>query len=473
VNVVVRATTFTSSLAAWFAAVLVVAPAAAAEIAVTGHGAVPDGKTPATEAIQAAIDACQPGDTVVFPRGRFVSGSVRLRSGITLRLDEGAVWLASRDPADYPGQGVPALVRGDRVTGVTIEGQGSIDGQAEHEWREEGKQGDDFIRAETENARRSGVEMKRSHGLPPRPSMLVLRDSRDLRLKGIAVRRSPFWSVHFANCEDVVVEGVRIESSLEAGVNADGLDVDGCRRVRVRGCTIATGDDAVCLKSTRGEAGGAPCEDVTVEDCVLTSTSCALKIGTETYGDFRRIVFRDCEIRDSNRGLGIFVRDGATVSDVTFSRIRIECNRKHYQWWGDGDPLRFVVLKRKPDSKIGRIEKVRVEDVTARGQGTSLIAGLGPGTISGVSLVRTRLTMEAEGKPDKRASDGLIVRDAARVSLEDVDIRWDTARGTEPKWRSGLRVERADDLRLEQVRIDATPGSGAPAVTHAGGADRK
>jgi hypothetical protein len=409
----------------------------------------------------------------VFPRGRFVSGSVRLRSGITLRLEEAAVWLASRDPADYPGQGVPALVRGDRVTGVTIEGQGSIDGQAEHEWREEGKQGDDFIRAETENARRAGVEMKRAHGLPPRPSLLVLRDSRDLRLTGITVRRSPFWSVHFANCEDVVVERVRIESSLEAGVNADGLDIDGCRRVRVRGCTIATGDDAVCLKSTRGEAGGAACEDVTVEDCVLTSTSCALKIGTETYGDFRRIVFRDCEIRDSNRGLGIFVRDGATVSDVTFSRIRIECNRKHYPWWGDGDPLRFVVLKRKPDSKIGRIEKVRVEDVTARGQGTSLIAGLGPETVSGVSLVRTRLTMEAEGKPDKRATDGLIVRDAAQVSLEDVDIRWDTARGTEPKWRSGLRVERADDLRLEQVRIDAAPGAGAPAVTGAVEADRR
>jgi hypothetical protein len=127
--------------------------------------------------------------------------------------------------------------------------------------------------------------------------------------------------------------------------------------------------------------------------------------------------------------------------------------------------LRFVVLQRKPDSKIGRIEKVRVEDVTARGQGTSLIAGLGPGTISGVSLVRTRLTMEAEGKPDKRATDGLIVRDAAQVRLEDLDIRWNTARGTEPKWRSGLRVERADDLRLEQVRIGAAPGSGEPAVT--------
>jgi hypothetical protein len=81
--------------------------------------------------------------------------------------------------------------------------------------------------------------------------------------------------------------------------------------------------------------------------------------------------------------------------------------------------------------------------------------------------------MEAEGKPDKRATDGLIVRDAAQVSLEDVDIRWDTARGTEPKWRSGLRVERADDLRLEQVRIDAAPGAGAPAVTGAVEADRR
>jgi hypothetical protein len=122
---------------------------------------------------------------------------------------------------------------------------------------------------------------------------------------------------------------------------------------------------------------------------------------------------------------------------LTFSRIKIECNRKHYQWWGDGDPLRFVVLKRKPESKIGRIEKVRVEDVTARGQG-----------------------------------DGLIVRDAAQVSLGDVEIRWDAARGIEPKWRSGLRAERVDDLRLEEVRIDAAPGSEAPAVTGAAAAGK-
>jgi len=448
----------------WFSPAVTVARAT--EFPVALDGAAADGSSPATAAIQAAIDQCAKagGGTVVVPAGRYLCSTVELRSGVELRLETGAVLLASRDSDAYPGPGRPVLLRGDGLENVAITGAGTIDGRAEHEWRTE-KEVDGFIRLETENARRAGIEMKRAFAKPPKTSLVMLRNCRKVRLTGFSALRSPHWGVHLAACHEVTIAGLRIESSLTEGVNSDGLDIDGCSQVTVRGCRIATGDDAICLKSTTAGAGGAPCEDIVVENCELTSTSCALKIGTEGVGDFRRIVFRDCRIRDSNRGLGIFVRDGATVSDVLFSNISIECNRKHYHWWGDGDPLRFVVLKRKPETKAGQIENLRVEKVTARGQGTSLIAGFGAKReADGITLRDVSITLEAEGKPDKRATDALVIRDARNIRLEKLKIGWDEAKGREPKWASGLRAERVEGLELEQCQIDAAPGSGAPPI---------
>lgn len=85
------------------------------------------------------------------------------------------------------------------------------------------------------------------------------------------------------------------------------------------------------------------CENITVSNCLLTSTSSALKIGTETYADFRYISFANCIIRDTNRGLSIVVRDGATVEYVSFSNIQLETKRKHFNWWRNGDPIWIVV----------------------------------------------------------------------------------------------------------------------------------
>lgn len=422
-----------------------------------------DGKVAVTVSIQSAIDTCSGGGggTVRIPAGNYLCGTVHLRSGVTLHLEERAVLLASREPGDYAAKGAHSalvLLRGEGLKDVAITGKGTINGQAEHGWRIEEKP-DDFILKETENARNAGVELKRAFVKGANVSLIAFTRCENVRVEGVSVLNSPFWGVHVAACRKVIMKNLRIESSLTAGVNSDGIDIDGCKDVHVSGCVIATGDDAICLKSTRGESGSAACEDVVVENCKVTSTSCALKIGTESFGDFRRIVFQDCEVTDSNRGLGIFVRDGATVSDVRFSRIRIECKRKAYNWWGDGDPFRFVVLKRNPDSKVGRIENVRIEDVTARGQGTSLIAGLGDGReIEGVTLSRVSITLEAEGQADKRAADGLHIRDASRIAMEKFTLEWDAALGIEKKWASGLRVERVSGLSRLDCRISAAPG---------------
>ena len=432
---------------------------AAASFPITAYGASKE--TLCTEAIRKAVDAAHAagGGTVVIPAGRWLSGTVFLKSNVTLHLDAGATLLASREEGDYtrsPGDQAPVLIRGENVSRIAITGRGVIDGQARQVLAEP-TEVDSFIAAETELARKAGIDMKRAMTVKPNPGLVHLMGCSDVLVEDASFLNSAFWTVHFGNCERVHVRNVRIESSLTMGVNADGLDIDGCRDVRVDSCSIATGDDAICLKSTR-HSGGKNCEDIVVTGCTLTSTSCALKIGTETFGDFKRIVFSDCVIRNSNRGIGIFVRDGAAVSDVLFSNLVIDCGRKHYHWWGDGDPLRFVVLKRSPSSKAGSIRRVLVSNVIANGEGTSLIAGLPEGgTISDITLRDVHLKLKAESTADKRATHGLVLRDASRVTLDGVKVAWDTSAGIEPRWGEPLHSENVTDLETRGCRFDPRP----------------
>jgi hypothetical protein len=350
------------------------------------------------------------------------------------------------------------LIRADKARQIAITGQGSIDGQAVQEWGDLNEP-DGFIAEETEIARKAGIPMKRAYTVKPNPCLVYLTDYTDVLLEDTSFLNSGFWSVHLGTSRRINVRGVRIESPLETGVNADGLDIDSCTDVRVSGCTISTGDDAICLKTTR-QAGGKPCDDIVVTGCTLVSTSCALKLGTESHGDLRRLVFSDCIIRNSNRGIGIFVRDGAAVSDVLFSNLIIECNRKHFNWWGDGDPIRFVVLKRTPQSRLGSIRNVLVSNVIARGQGTSLIAGFeGENRVENITLRGVQFTMSAEGTADKRATHGLILRDIKNITLDDLRATWDTSLGIKAKWADALWNERVTYLRRRECRLPSPPAA--------------
>jgi hypothetical protein len=249
------------------------------------------------------------------------------------------------------------------------------------------------------------------------------------------------------------VDGVYIFSSLEQGVNADGIDIDGSKDVVVSNCTIITGDDSIVLKSTITGEDYRACENITVTNCSLVSTSTGLKLGTESHGDFRHITFSNCVIRNSNRGLSIVVRDGATVSDVLFSNITIECDRKHFNWWGNGDPIWLVLKRRFPDSKLGKIQNVTFQNIQARGQGTSKIEGYpGEQMLENIRLYNVQLTLEAEDKPDKRATHGLEAHDVDGLILSDLTINWDNSKGTEAKWDAAVALHRVKNVEMDRVR---------------------
>jgi len=338
-----------------------------------------------TAAIQSAIDAASAsgGGRVVLRAGEHPCGALRLRDRVELHLEAGAVLRLTPDYAALAANTVTVIAEGsDRglivgqgASGISITGAGEI--------------------AAPGRAYIAGDDPEVGTWVPAklRPRVLVLEDCTGVEISGVRITDSPMWTMHLVNCRDVRVTKARVENDRRLP-NTDGLVIDSCHDVLVEGVDISTADDGVCLKTTRRAAGIGTCERVTVRDCRVSSQSCALKIGTESFGDVTDIVFEDCAVTDSNRALGIFSRDGGRISGVRFSRISVECHETPDGFWGSGEALTVTVVDRRAELPAGAVADLVVEDITGVMEGAiNLVSTAAP--ISGVTLRRIALTQQA------------------------------------------------------------------------------
>ena len=268
---------------------------------VRDHGAKGDGSQLDTKALQSAIDAvsAKGGGVVVVPPGRYLTGTLRLRTGVTLHLAPGSVILGSKDLSHYPetAAGIrsytdnytdKSLIYAEGSERVGIEGAGILDGQ--------------------------GAAFKGPYKV--RPYMIRMINCRDVSIHDVRMVDSPMWVQHYLQCEDVHISGIRVRSRVNA--NNDGIDIDGCSRVRISDCDIWSGDDAIVLKSTTAR----PCRDVVISNSVLSSVCNALKLGTESNGGFEDIVMTNCSVYDTRlAGIAIECVDGGTLARVIASNI--------------------------------------------------------------------------------------------------------------------------------------------------------
>jgi polygalacturonase len=271
---------------------------------VKAFGAVGDGVVLDTLAIQRAIDAAAGGGCVVVPPGVYRIGTLRLTEPVSIEVRAGATLLGSSVMSDYPPpqecfvdavgqQRGRCLIYVGRAEGVSIFGGGVIDG--------------------------CGAEFRDGERFGHRPFLCRCVGASKLTVRDVTLRNSAAWVLHLMECDGVLVENVTIDSHVNE--NNDGIDIDSSSHVTIRGCDISTGDDSICLKSTTSRA----CENVTVSECTLASECGTIKIGTESYGDIRNIVVRDCHIRRAALGaIKIISTDGAHVSNVLIERIRAE-----------------------------------------------------------------------------------------------------------------------------------------------------
>lgn len=424
-------------------------------------------KEPTGKAVQAAIDACaaQGGGVAYLPPGRYVSGPLWLKDNVELRLEAGATVVLSPDKKDWPAGGA-ALVDAKDAKHIAITGRGTFDGNAQWEYRPVFRE-DPEIKWEQENAQRAGVEMKRYYRTGEvQKRLFMLRNCEDVRLEGVTILNAPLWNVHLQDCNRVWVRGIYLYSDLERGVNSDGIDIVSSSNVLISDSIICTADDAICLKTSAWEQGSTervrPTENITVNNCILTSSSTPMMIGTETHADIRHVLFSSIIVRNSNKVFGINVQDGAEVSDVRFVNVTFDTSRRHWNWWGSAEVMKFVLKKRTPQSRLGRIHDITVDGAQGTARGTSLVAGHAERKLENITIANLRVKMLAENLPDKRATHALVFQDVEGLTLRGVVVSWDHEK-PEPKWGSALVLRDVSNLALQDFQGQAaTPD--APAI---------
>lgn len=161
------------------------------------------------------------------------------------------------------------------------------------------------------------------------------------------------------------------------------------------------------------------------------------EIGTETEADIRHVLFNNCVIRNSNKGFGINVQDGATVSNVIVSNLTIETDRRHWNWWGDSEMCKFVLKKREESSRLGKIRDVVVDNIIAHVRGTSTITGHTDQPLENIRISNVQIYMTPENAKDKRSSHALKIERVHGLTIRDLSVHW-TEEQTEEKWGSAL-----------------------------------
>lgn len=295
---------------------------------VADYGAIGNGMTLCTEAIQKAVDVCATagGGTVYIPAGQYLSGAIFLKSNVTLNISEGATLLASKNfehfPPFKPGWRIQSddtrassLITGHDLENIAITGRGTLDGQGRIWWEAFNK----------DKNRKNGQTRILTHG---RPRVINLYRCRNVLIEGVKILNSPSWTVHLIGCDNLVVDGISIINP-EEGPNTDGVNPESCRNVRISNCFIDTGDDCITLKSGEDEEGrlkARPTENVTITNCVMYKGHGAVVIGSEMSGCVRNVVASNIVCVGTDRAVRIKSTRGrgGVVENIRYNNFIVE-----------------------------------------------------------------------------------------------------------------------------------------------------
>jgi polygalacturonase len=412
----------------------------AANYNIIDYGAKGDGATKNTLAIQKAIDACsKTGGRVIFPAGKFLSGTIILKSNVVLYFEAGATLLGSTDINDYPVI-VPkfrsyadfhinrSLIYAENQENIGITGPGVIDGNGDSPEFHDGKK-----------------------TLLEKPPTIRIISCRHVTVSGVHLENSAKWMQHYLACDFLVIKNITVYNHSNG--NNDGLDVDGCHYVTISGCSIDSDDDAICLKSDSRRK----CENVKITNCVASAHCNAIKIGTETMGGFRNIFISHCRIRpcadtvkinglkEGISGIDLLIMDGGTMENVTVSHIAID---------SESTPL-FIRLGNfgrtyytgEPKPKPGIIRNIVISNIVAKNAGkySSSISGFAGNFIENVSL--SNISISAKGGGGDKDTGKMVPENETKYP--DAFTMYN---GILPSY--GLYIRQVKNIRLTNIKLE-------------------
>ena len=466
-------------------------PAQSQHLDIRDMGAVGDGKTLNTRVIQTAIDSATKmgGGTVNVPPGIFLTGTIRLRNNVNLYLESGAVVKGSTDLRDYllDGRRVGLFFTQD-AENVSISGHGTIDGN-----------GDSFMVLDSaKKMDHAGVMWTRqgdqfrhvSEGLGDGPlvpkdrpfQMIIFSDCRKVTIRDVFITNSPFWTLHLADCDGIILSGLRIWGNLLVP-NNDGMDLTSCSNAVISDCDIRTGDDCIVLTGYNHHFDlpgykflKRTCENVTVTNCTLVSRSAAIRIGGFDQNSMRNFTFSNIIITDSNRGIGLFVRDQGSIENLIFSNILIETHLFTGDWWGNGEPIQLSSVRLTKDVPLGKMKNIKFDHVVCKGESGIFVFGTEESVIEDVSfsdvsfhLADGKLNDISSGNFDMRPVmdpklslfshdiPGFYAQHVKNLRVEDFDLTWDAMK--EPYFTNGIEVNHFDGVNIVRFHGTGAPGS--------------
>ncbi|MFC1652245.1 glycoside hydrolase family 28 protein [Planctomycetota bacterium] len=409
-------------------------PAAVFDVA--QYGAKADGVTLDTAAVQAAINACTPGGTVLVGPGRYVVGTLWLKSDMEFRVAQGAELFGSISIGDYSRDNegaieAPAfdecLLYAKDAKNLTLSGKGIVNGRGTKEH----------------------FPVKVGKSLGDRPMLIRLVDCQNVTFTDITLKNAASWCTHMVDCDDIVIRNVTLDNHVNT--NNDGFDLDGCKNILIEDCNIRSGDDSICPKSTTERL----CENLVVKNCRVQSNTAAFKCGTSSRGGFRNMSVTDCDFSGCRMGvIKLLTVDGGILEDITISNIVMN----------DVEGPIFIPLANRGRTYEKPTEQIYGQDVKAE--------GLPPGTVKNIRISNIRATVTGE-KYDRQGImiSGIPGHYIEDVALENIDITYpgsgpvvekevaeDIARypeqfffGTLPSW--GAYIRHARNVEFKNVTM--------------------
>jgi len=427
-----------------------------------------DGHTDNTESFAAAFQAIKEagGGTLLVGKGVWRTGPMRLFSHTTLYLSREAVVSFIPEPARYPPvwtrwEGVECFAMhpclfAEGQEDIAVKGKGALDGNGQFWWdalREKRLDKQDSPQTPEELAL---AKLNREYKEQPsggggrciqflRPPLVQFLNCSKIRMKGITLCNSPFWTVHPVYCAGVSISGLVIRNPRDAP-NTDGIDIDSCEDVLIENCRVAVGDDGIAVKSGAGEDGirvAKPCRRVTVRGCTFIDGHGGIVIGSETAAGISDVLAEDCLFRGTDRGIRIKTRRGrgGKIQDMEFRRLTMENNlcpltiNMYYRCGASMEDGFFSREALPVNSATPSIRNISITDLHASGCRASagFIAGLPESPVENISLRRLKITTDEKSgvSPDEAemflglpqaSSKSIRMLNILNIELNDIHI---------------------------------------------------